>query len=214
MDHEEDETFKQFTNNTADDNAEIYFGLAEDLTANHGILDSPALRPQTFTKISDAQRPLGFDHVFSISPGSSPKDSSSDSSVQRQSASSSNSSGSRMHRGNIPIAKDYVTAWDAQECTSGSNVEHSSSYADISEPGALDFRKPTPEHGFNFGYGSDISTQVGYGDSVSYSPLRHVAMPFRSSPKPGFMARQGRGHRAGASAVSISFHSISKIDIQ
>ena len=214
MDHEDDETFKQFTNNAADDNAEIYFGPAEDLTANHGILDSPALRSQTFTKFGDAQRPLGFNHVFSISPGSSPKDSSSDSSVQHQSASSSNSSGSRMHRGNIPIAKDYVTAWDAQECTSGLNVEQASSYAGISESGALDSRNPTPEHGFSFGYGSDILTQVGYGDSVSYSPLRHVAMPFRSSPKPSFMARQGRGHRAGASAVSVPFHSIWKIDIQ
>lgn len=208
MDFEEDEAFRQFTNNAADDNAEIYFGLAEDLSVKHGGLDSPAPPSQTFTKFRDAQRPLGFGPDFSTSPDSSPKDSSSDSSVQHQSGSSSNSTGSGTHRENIPDANDQVTTRGAQESTSRPNVQDKLLCAGTLRSCASSSEKLVPRHDFDFRSGPDISAQVGHADPASHSPLRNMDMPFRSSPTPSIRARRGRSHRVDTSAVSISLYSI------
>lgn len=202
MDLEEDEAFKQFTNDNADDGAEIYFGLPEDLSTGHRMSDSPALQSCSLTNLDDASHELGFEPRFSTSPESSQKDSSSDFSTQHLRGSSSNSSGSGLHGAEIPVANDQTASWNKGQTISGPGLNESL-FGDLQTSETLDSRKTTPEHDFDFRCKSNASTGIGSSDSISFSPLLHTNMPYRSSPTPSHMARRGRSHRAGASSVSF-----------
>lgn len=204
MDTDEDETFKQFTNDDASDSPDIYFDLTQDLSVNNDTSDSLNLQQNSLTNYDNAQRQLGFDNVFSVSLESSPRDSSSDSSLQRRSLSNSSGPGGREE--NISIAIDPVAASKTQE-----NVFRPNSQQELisfSSPTISEHQRPTSGHDFSFKCRPESSFRFNDADPTFYSPSIHANVNSESSPVPGIVTRGYRTHDVGASAVSFAFHYI------
>lgn len=145
-DTDEDETFKQFTNDDTSNSPDIYFDLTQDLSVNNDTSDSLTLQQNSLTNYENTQRQLGFDNIFSVSLESSPRDSSSDSSLQRGSLSNSSGSGGREE--NISIANDEAAASKTQDNVSIPNLQQVPS--SFSSPTVSEPQRPTSGHDFSF----------------------------------------------------------------
>lgn len=141
---------------------------------------------------------------FSQSPGSSPPDSLSGSSVQHQRSSSFHSSHSRLPDTDIAMAdEDQVPAWSTIE-----NVGENRSANDVGTTNV----PTTPEVNVGmdqmFDFESAASSPGPCLDSKLglKTPIKTMKMPYRSSPGSPFPRTRGIGHRRVPSPVSKNFH--------
>lgn len=187
------------------------FDSAEHVLSNHE-LPGYAYRSNTSTEPNSGRSPMSTtfqDLSFSLSPESSPPDSSSDSSVQHQRKGSSNSSRSGLLGGDVAMVdEDQVAAWSAAEGMAGIQSSSNLAYGNLPSTIDFDFSNSTMDKVFDFD--SAASSPGPHTDSniVDKSPLKNVTMPYRSSPKPVHPRGRVLGHRSAASAVRRSFHSV------
>ena len=181
-------------------NSEFPSLFAEHAPSNHGLPDSEC-RSHKSIEPNSGRLP-----TFSLSPESSPPDSSSDSSVQHQRKGSSNSSRSGMLAGDVSMVDDdQIAAWSAADSMAGIQTSGSLGSGNLSSTIDFDFSNSTMDKVFDFD--SAASSPGPHTDSnfVTKHPLKIVKMPYRSSPKPVLPSGRAHGHRSTASTVRISF---------
>lgn len=186
------------------------FDSAEHSPSNHDLSDF-AYRSHPSTEPKNGRSPMSSafqDLSFSLSPESSPPDSSSDSSVQHQRKGSSNSSHSGLLGGDVAMVDDdQVAAWSAAEGMAG--IQSSTNLGSSILPSIIDFDFSNSTMDKVFDFDSAASSPGPHTDSniLDNSSLKNVKMPYRSSPKSVLARGRAPGHRSTASAVRRPFPS-------
>lgn len=190
------------------------FDTVEHALSNHELPD-PAYRSHTSTEPNSGLSPMSTvfqDQGFSLSPESSPPDSSSGSSVQHQRKDSSNSSRSGLLGGDVAMVDEsQVTAWSVAEGMAGIQSSSSINLGNNITSNTLDFNfsNSSMDKVFNFdnvvqsaASSPGPSTESIFAENI---PIDDVTVLHRWSQE--FIPPRGRapGHRSAASAVSFSF---------
>lgn len=196
------------SNHTGFFDSALPFDSAEHDLSNHGLPDF-AYRSHTSTEPNSGRSPMSTafqDLTFSLSPESSPADSSSDSSVPHQRKGSSNSSHSGLLGGHVGMVdEDQVAAWSAVEGIA--EIQSSSNFGSRNVPSSIDFDFSNSTMDRVFDFDSAASSPGPQADSniINNSPLNNVKMPFRSSPRSVLSRGKANGHRSAASTVRCFF---------
>ena len=184
------------------------FDSAEHALSNDELTDF-TYQSHTSTEPNSSRSPMSTafqDLGFSLSPESSPADSSSDSSVPHQRKGSSNSSHSGLLGGHVAMVdEDHVAAWSAVEGIA--EIQSSSNFGSCNVPSSMDFdfSNSTMDKVFDFDSAASSPGPQPNSNIIKNSTLKNVKMPFRSSPRSVLSRGKANGHRSAASTVRLRF---------